>query len=94
MAKPNDMKDLIVSRLKGNVDRTLFIEGPPGCGKTEITAQAAKELGQWEEKRPSQTENRQVPDFTVTVVDAGSGATQESLNNRAVDTAKPSLPVQ
>lgn len=43
--KPSDLKSLIASRFKAAIKRPLHIESSPGLGKTQIAAQAAKELG-------------------------------------------------
>lgn len=43
--KPSEFKSLIVERFKAGIKRPLLIEASPGVGKTQIAAQAAKELG-------------------------------------------------
>lgn len=42
--KPSELKSIIVSRFKAAIKRPLHVESPPGLGKTQIAAQAAKEL--------------------------------------------------
>lgn len=43
--KPTDLKNLIAARFNANIKRPLLVESSPGLGKTQIAAQAAKELG-------------------------------------------------
>ncbi len=43
--KPSQFKELIISRHKEGVGRAVLVESSPGLGKTQIAAQAAKELG-------------------------------------------------
>ena len=42
--KPSELKTLISARFQAKVKRPLHIESSPGLGKTQIAAQAAKEL--------------------------------------------------
>lgn len=42
--KPSELKALISSRFKANIKRPLYITSSPGLGKTQIAAQAAREL--------------------------------------------------
>ena len=42
--KPSEFKELIKARHKAGVKRPLLIESSPGLGKTQLAAQAAKEL--------------------------------------------------
>jgi hypothetical protein len=42
--KPSDLKTLIASRFKAGIKRPILVESSPGLGKTQIAAQAAKEL--------------------------------------------------
>lgn len=44
MGKPSQVKAEIVSRFKAGIRRSLLIESSPGLGKTQLAAQAAKEL--------------------------------------------------
>ncbi len=43
--KPSELKQLIADRFKAGIKRPLYVESSPGLGKTQIAAQAAKELG-------------------------------------------------
>lgn len=43
--KPSELKKLISDRHKAGIKRPLLVESSPGFGKTQISAQAAKELG-------------------------------------------------
>lgn len=43
--RPNELKSLISSRFKAGIKRALHVVGSPGVGKTQIAAQAARELG-------------------------------------------------
>lgn len=43
--RPSELKSLLVSLFNARIMRPVHIEGPPGLGKTQITAQVAKELG-------------------------------------------------
>lgn len=41
---PNQFKGLVKDRIKAGIERAIYVEGPPGCGKTELVEQVAKEL--------------------------------------------------
>lgn len=43
--RPSDLKALISARFKAGIKRPLHVESSPGVGKTQIAAQAARELG-------------------------------------------------
>ena len=43
--KPNELKSEIKNRFEAGIKRSLYIVGSPGIGKTQVPAQAAKELG-------------------------------------------------
>lgn len=43
--RPSDLKSLIAARFKAGIKRPLLVESSPGIGKTQIAAQAAKEMG-------------------------------------------------
>ena len=43
--KPTEIKALIKARVQAGIKRSILIESSPGLGKTQITEQAAKELG-------------------------------------------------
>lgn len=42
--KPSEFKELIKARHKAGIKRPLLVESSPGLGKTQLAAQAAKEL--------------------------------------------------
>lgn len=42
--KPNDFKKLLIRRYEKKVRRPILVESEPGLGKTQLAAQAAKEL--------------------------------------------------
>lgn len=43
--RPNQLKQLIMTRFQANIKRPVHIESSPGVGKTQITSQVATELG-------------------------------------------------
>lgn len=43
--RPSQLKELIAARFRAGIKRPIHVESSPGIGKTQIAAQAAKELG-------------------------------------------------
>jgi hypothetical protein len=43
--KPSEIAKVLMQRFQGMIKRPVHLEGPPGVGKTQLVAQAAKALG-------------------------------------------------